>query len=316
MNNRKIIGYNPQTGEPIYEEVQVQPKVVGYNPTTGEPIYESAQPAQPVQPAQPKVVGYNPNTGEPIYENVQPVQPKVVGYNPQTGEPIYDNPQGVMPGYNYAPKKSGSKTWLKVLLSILALAVIAGLAIGLFFTFRGNSSSSSGDEDSKPQKTVNDYDDDDNGNTGNNGNSGNTGNNDKKDYLELGGYKLEKYGNYEYALSDDELNVTTTHLYLDMVVTSRSYEYFTSQLSDLDDYFIEFFSDEGYKFYSAREKTYGSKEFISIEGYTKDYDKFMVLIVPIEKSNETLFVLYENMDGTYSYDYISEFYNVINSMKK
>lgn len=37
----KIVGYNPMTGEPIYEQVAVRErKILRYDPMTGEPIYE------------------------------------------------------------------------------------------------------------------------------------------------------------------------------------------------------------------------------------------------------------------------------------
>ena len=36
-NNRRIIGYDPNTGFPIYEER----KIIGYDPNTGVPIYEN-----------------------------------------------------------------------------------------------------------------------------------------------------------------------------------------------------------------------------------------------------------------------------------
>lgn len=63
-DDRKPIGYDPKTGEPVYA------KPTGYDPKTGEPVYE-------------KPKGYDPKTGEPIYA-------KIKSYDPKTGEPIYE----------------------------------------------------------------------------------------------------------------------------------------------------------------------------------------------------------------------------------
>ena len=63
-DDRKPIGYDPKTGEPVYA------KPTGYDPKTGEPVYE-------------KPTGYDPKTGEPIYA-------KIKSYDPKTGEPIYE----------------------------------------------------------------------------------------------------------------------------------------------------------------------------------------------------------------------------------
>ncbi len=70
-DDRKPIGYDPKTGEPVYA------KPTGFDPKTGEPVYE-------------KPKGFDPKTGEPIYE-----KPK--GYDPKTGEPIYAKPKGYDP---------------------------------------------------------------------------------------------------------------------------------------------------------------------------------------------------------------------------
>ena len=86
MDNKekKIIGYDPNTGFPIYEEVEER-KILRFNTETGEPIYEENE-------VEKKIIGYNPNTGEPIYEKPS----NIVGYNPNTGEPIYSNNSNLM----------------------------------------------------------------------------------------------------------------------------------------------------------------------------------------------------------------------------
>ena len=61
MTNQQPIGYDPQTGAPIYgQPAQAQP--IGYDPQTGAPIYG--------QPAQAQPIGYDPQTGAPIYQPV------------------------------------------------------------------------------------------------------------------------------------------------------------------------------------------------------------------------------------------------------
>ena len=72
FNPNPAPSYNP-------EPAPVEPKIVGYDPDTGVPVYETAA---------PKIVGYDPNTGAPIYESAK--TPKIVGYDPNTGAPIYE----------------------------------------------------------------------------------------------------------------------------------------------------------------------------------------------------------------------------------
>lgn len=64
---KKIKGYDPNTGAPIYEEEV-------------KPIIEETPASEPK-----KIKGYDPNTGAPIYEDNTPK------YNPNTGAPIYNN---------------------------------------------------------------------------------------------------------------------------------------------------------------------------------------------------------------------------------
>ncbi|MDO4621602.1 MAG: hypothetical protein Q4B22_01485 [Eubacteriales bacterium] len=87
MSERRIAGYDPQTGEPIYEHAPEDGKIIGYDPQTGAPIYENAK----VQDR--KIIGFDPQTGAPIYENAKVQDRKIIGYDPQTGAPVYENVQ-------------------------------------------------------------------------------------------------------------------------------------------------------------------------------------------------------------------------------
>ncbi len=113
----QITGYDPQTGQPIYQ--QAAPQIVGYDPKTGQPIYQQAA-AQP----QPQIIGYDPKTGQPIY---QQAAPQIVGYDPKTGQPIYSNGPAKGPK---APKKAGKKKGL--IAGISAGVVVALAAIAIF----------------------------------------------------------------------------------------------------------------------------------------------------------------------------------------
>ena len=53
--DRKIVGYDPNTGVPIYEEK----KIISYDPNTGVPIYENS--SNPVTDNKDKTItGYDP----------------------------------------------------------------------------------------------------------------------------------------------------------------------------------------------------------------------------------------------------------------
>ncbi|MCR4908266.1 MAG: hypothetical protein K5985_05490 [Lachnospiraceae bacterium] len=95
---RKITGYDPMTGAPIYEEAAPAPtgKITGYDPMTGAPVYEEVAPAPSAAPTG-KITGYDPMTGEPVYEGSAPTPPptgKITGYDPMTGEPVYSGGKG------------------------------------------------------------------------------------------------------------------------------------------------------------------------------------------------------------------------------
>ena len=99
-DNKKIIGYDANTGAPIYEER----KILRYDANTGEPIYEeekkilrfNTETGAPIyEKTEDNVIGYNPNTGEPIYSGSENLMTdkknrKVIGYDPNTGFPIYE----------------------------------------------------------------------------------------------------------------------------------------------------------------------------------------------------------------------------------
>lgn len=154
-DERKIVGYDMMTGEPIYEEVAqevteatapaepvaVEPapaepvaanqEFLGYDPMTGQPIY-----GQPQQAAQP--TGFDPMTGQPIYDQPQQTaQP--TGFDPMTGQPIYGQPQ---PAASAPQEKKKGKVPVIILsiiagVVVLALLAVVGVKSGLFLS-KGN----------------------------------------------------------------------------------------------------------------------------------------------------------------------------------
>ena len=165
-DERKIVGYDMMTGEPIYEEVQqeasVEPAVaepvvaepapaeaaavepvaadsvpaepvaanqefLGYDPMTGQPIY-----GQPQQAAQP--TGFDPMTGQPIYN-----QPQPTGFDPMTGQPIYGQPQQAAPAPQEKKKGKVPVIILSIIAGVVVLALLAvvGVKSGLFLS-KGN----------------------------------------------------------------------------------------------------------------------------------------------------------------------------------
>lgn len=153
-DERKIIGYDMMTGEPIYEEVSqevpVEPAAaesVAAEPAPAEPIVTEPAPAEPVavepvmaEPvaANQEFLGYDPMTGQPIYgQPQQTAQP--TGFDPMTGQPIYGQPQQAAPAPQEKKKGKVPVIILSVIAGVVVLALLAvvGVKSGLFLS-KGN----------------------------------------------------------------------------------------------------------------------------------------------------------------------------------
>ena len=148
-DERKIIGYDMMTGEPIYEEVQQEAPVepVVAEPAPAEPIVTEPAPAEPVavepvmaEPvaANQEFLGYDPMTGQPIYgQPQQTAQP--TGFDPMTGQPIYGQPQQAAPAPQEKKKGKVPVIILSVIAGVVVLALLAvvGVKSGLFLS-KGN----------------------------------------------------------------------------------------------------------------------------------------------------------------------------------
>ena len=153
-DERKIIGYDMMTGEPIYEEVSqevpVEPAVaesVAAEPAPAEPIVTEPAPAESVavepvmaEPvaANQEFLGYDPMTGQPIYgQPQQTAQP--TGFDPMTGQPIYGQPQQAAPAPQEKKKGKVPVIILSVIAGVVVLALLAvvGVKSGLFLS-KGN----------------------------------------------------------------------------------------------------------------------------------------------------------------------------------
>lgn len=153
-DERKIIGYDMMTGEPIYEEVSQEPPVepavaepVAAEPAPAEPIVTEPAVAEPVavepvmaEPvaANQEFLGYDPMTGQPIYgQPQQTAQP--TGFDPMTGQPIYGQPQQAAPAPQEKKKGKVPVIILSVIAGVVVLALLAvvGVKSGLFLS-KGN----------------------------------------------------------------------------------------------------------------------------------------------------------------------------------
>ena len=176
-DERKIVGYDMMTGEPIYEETApVAETVVPAEPVVEEPIATEPVAAEPV-PAPPVVAeepvteapvsaganqeflgydqmtgqpiygqpqqaaqptGFDPMTGQPIYgQPQQTAQP--TGFDPMTGQPIYGQPQQAAPAPQEKKKGKVPVIILSVIAGVVVLALLAvvGVKSGLFLS-KGN----------------------------------------------------------------------------------------------------------------------------------------------------------------------------------
>ena len=143
-DERKIIGYDMMTGEPIYEEVSqevpVEPAVaesVAAEPAPAEPVAVEPVMTEPVA-ANQEFLGYDPMTGQPIYgQPQQTAQP--TGFDPMTGQPIYGQPQQAAPAPQEKKKGKVPVIILSVIAGVVVLALLAvvGVKSGLFLS-KGN----------------------------------------------------------------------------------------------------------------------------------------------------------------------------------
>ena len=142
-DERKIIGYDMMTGEPIYEEVSQE---VPVEPAVAESVAAEPAPAEPIvtEPvaANQEFLGYDPMTGQPIYGQPQQTgydtaQP--TGYDPMTGQPIYGQPQQAAPAPQEKKKGKVPVIILSVIAGVVVLALLAvvGVKSGLFLS-KGN----------------------------------------------------------------------------------------------------------------------------------------------------------------------------------
>ncbi len=123
-DERKITGYDPMTGEPVYEGAAPKGKITGYDPMTGEPVYEETAPKG-------KISGYDPMTGEPVYEEAAP-KGKISGYDPMTGEPVYGKAPaagGFLDNVPMPAKIAGIAAAVLVILLVLVL-IVSRVALG------------------------------------------------------------------------------------------------------------------------------------------------------------------------------------------
>ena len=132
-DERKIIGYDMMTGEPIYEEVSqevpVEPAVA--EPVAAEPATTESVVTEPV-PAEP--VAVEPVMAEPVAANQE-----FLGYDPMTGQPIYGQPQQAAPAPQEKKKGKVPVIILSVIAGVVVLALLAvvGVKSGLFLS-KGN----------------------------------------------------------------------------------------------------------------------------------------------------------------------------------
>ena len=109
-------------------------KIKGYNPMTGEPIYES-EPSLSIEQNNKKIKGYNPMTGEPIYEHESSLN---VGQNPNNNQMNYQQPNQQMSNVNSnqlnlnnEPIQKTKKPNVGLIIGIVVIIVVV-FAIGGF----------------------------------------------------------------------------------------------------------------------------------------------------------------------------------------
>ncbi len=111
MEQNNIIGYDPQTGQPIYDNQNKN--IIGYDPQTGQPIYDN-QNSNLQQTVQPQMQ----NVQQPMQ---QPVQPQMQSIQQPIQSQMNTNHTS-----NEQPQKKSNKTL--IIFGIIAIiAIIAGI---------------------------------------------------------------------------------------------------------------------------------------------------------------------------------------------
>ena len=151
---KNIIGYNPETGEPIYE-APAQPVVEAPVEQPAEVPAAEAPVAQPAEvPAAEAPVAQPEAPVQPVEQPATPVAPiqpikrskkDIIGYNPETGEPIYKE---LAPGEK--PKKSHKGLIIGIILALVLIAV----AVVVLILVLGKKS---GKSDEEYQTIIDDY---------------------------------------------------------------------------------------------------------------------------------------------------------------
>lgn len=284
-DNRKIVKYDPNTGEPIYEEVKVE---------ASEPVNQ-----QPQQPNfQTPIVNDNsrfqPNNN---FNNQQPVnqmnnqqQPMMNNYNqqpvmnqnnyqqPQYGQPMMNNynqpmmnnyqPQNNLNQTSYQPSYDNKKSNKGLIIGIIVgiVVLIAVIAIGCLVFLNGKDSKKSDDKNTKPQTTINDYDDDDNDD------NNKPESTPSSNYISYGHLKYKKYPGYSYSLGKDVLNISYDK--------NGKISLFESTSSDVISHSA---TDEDYINYLIEELGFESAD----ELYLFEKDGYKYLVSFVEKNGAT-----------------------------
>ena len=267
-DNRKIIKYDPNTGEPIYEDVKVETNETATQVPQQQNFQTSSvndnsrfQPNNNFNNQQPVNQNYNQQQVMNNY-NQQPVnqnynqQPMMNNYQPQNNlnqtsyQPSYDN------------KKSNKGLIIGIIVGIVVL--IAVIAIGCLVFFNGKDSKKSDDNNTKPQTTINDYDDDDDNNKPESTPSSN--------YISYGHLKYKKYPGYSYSLGKDVLNISYDK--------NGKISLFESTSSDVISHSA---TDEDYINYLIEELGFESAD----ELYLFEKDGYKYLVSFVEKNGAT-----------------------------
>ena len=127
-DERKIVGYDPMTGQPIYEELP-QETIISTEKTEEMNEVENETSSE-------ELVGYDPMTGQPIYKNSQETERTPVGYDPMTGQPIYENSTAIAQAKTAKKKRKKPTAIPAIILAVLAIVilVVAGIKSGIFLS--------------------------------------------------------------------------------------------------------------------------------------------------------------------------------------
>lgn len=293
MNNKKIIRYDTQTGEPIYEKK----KIIRYDTQTGNPIYEDTTNVQQVNNS--LNISNNQNISQ---MNNQPVnsynQYLNNNINQQSNIQKNNQPTNI---YNSDLNKNKNNKVVSILVSsLLVVLIIVVVAITVYLLDKKS-------DNKENSGTVNEYENNTKI-TNDKQNTSDTNTQDSSDAITLNGFKFKKVSGYDYSISEEALEVENDDYYMYINVSNIDY----SLLQGNYDVFSETFKEEGIIVNSYGSKIISGQELMYFD-VVQDGFKMLACITKTPEDGYVYMGMITKFDNNVSTDDLDELIKILNN---